>query len=374
MNLWDVFFSESLEVRRGLTAEEVRSGRANGEIHDDDLVRPADSGRKWTPIVEVPELQGPPAAATPPSPPAPTPPEGPEGEPSAPEADEELLDLPEPEAVARDDVIGATEVGGIPPGEEPDFPEELARDEEDFLFFDPDEDPEEEPEAVAVAPPAEAPADPAPPIEEAPREAEVGRPIPVATADDDGDYGELDLEFVEDEGASITLDAGKAKQGAVPDEDEEATEFTFSRGRVEHVEELDLAPMVDVALQLVLFFLVTAQIVVFKSLEIPAPTPENAPPTVAAAQPMPPEEVEREFITVDITPEGEVRVNDEPVVAELGAIAAKLRGKRDETGLRRILISADSKTRLKYGVLAIDAAQEVGLEIGLAKSVPNPGN
>jgi biopolymer transport protein ExbD len=372
VTLWDVFFSESLEVRRGLTAEEIRFGRARGEIHDDDLVRPADSGRKWTPIVEVPELQGPPPAAPTP---ASEPPAESGVEAVGPATEEMLLDLPAPEAVTRDESGAVPDAGGILtesilPGEG-DHPGELTRDEEDFLLFDADEDPEEESEGPAVV----AEVSPlAPPIGEAPRDADAGQSVPAATVDDDRDYGEFDLELVEDEGASITLDAGKAKRAAVPDEDEEATEFTFSRGRVEHVEELDLAPMVDVALQLVLFFLVTAQIVVFKSLEIPAPTPENAPPTVAAAQPMPPEEVEREFITVDITPEGEVRVNDEPVAPEMGAIAAKLRGKRDETGLRRILISADAKTRLKFGVLAIDAAQEVGLEIGLAKSVPNPGN
>ena len=43
------------------------------------------------------------------------------------------------------------------------------------------------------------------------------------------------------------------------------------------VEELDLAPMVDVAFQLVLFFMVTATTVLYKTLEIPKPTPENAP-------------------------------------------------------------------------------------------------
>lgn len=332
MNLWDVCFSESLDVRRGLDAEEIRRGLARGEIRDDDLVRPAGSGRKWAPIAEVPELLEPP------------------GQP-----------------------IPAIPDGG---GEAPSRPGGAVAEAGEFFLIDEDE---EEVEAFPVASDDELEVP-------APEKAEAINPAPLAEpktepseaiiddADDDRDYGALDLDLAENEGTSISLDAAKVKREAVPDEDEEDTAFTFTRGRVEHVEELDLAPMVDVALQLVLFFLVTAQIVVFKSLEIPAPTPDDAPPTIAAAQPMPPEEAEREFITVAITPDGQVKVNDEPVAADLESIAAKLRGKRAETGLRRILISADAKTRLKYGVLAIDAAQEVGLEIALAKAVPLPGN
>ena len=59
------------------------------------------------------------------------------------------------------------------------------------------------------------------------------------------------------------------------EEDEEAAEFTLSRGGPETVEELDLAAMVDVAFQLVLFFLVTATTVLYKSLEVPKPNPES---------------------------------------------------------------------------------------------------
>ena len=58
------------------------------------------------------------------------------------------------------------------------------------------------------------------------------------------------------------------------EEDEEAAAFTLSRGDPEKVEELDLAAMVDVAFQLVLFFLVTATTVLYKSLEVPKPNPE----------------------------------------------------------------------------------------------------
>ncbi len=54
---------------------------------------------------------------------------------------------------------------------------------------------------------------------------------------------------------------------------EEEGDFTLSRSGPMTVEELDLAPMVDVAFQLVLFFMVTATTVLYKTLEIPKPTP-----------------------------------------------------------------------------------------------------
>ena len=37
MSLWDVFHSDRLELARGLSADEVRAGLADGSIRDDDL-------------------------------------------------------------------------------------------------------------------------------------------------------------------------------------------------------------------------------------------------------------------------------------------------------------------------------------------------
>ena len=59
-------------------------------------------------------------------------------------------------------------------------------------------------------------------------------------------------------------------------------EFSLSRTATEKIEELDLAPMVDVAFNLVLFFMVTATTVLYKTLEIPKPSGEA--PAAAVAQ------------------------------------------------------------------------------------------
>ena len=68
---------------------------------------------------------------------------------------------------------------------------------------------------------------------------------------------------------------------AAEGEDEE-DDFSLSRSGPVTVEELDLAPMVDVAFQLVLFFMVTATTVLYKTLEIPKPSAER--PRGAVAQ------------------------------------------------------------------------------------------
>ena len=66
------------------------------------------------------------------------------------------------------------------------------------------------------------------------------------------------------------------------------------------VEELDLAPMVDVAFQLVLFFMVTATTVLYKTLEIPKPTAEQAPAAVAQGRSRTLDDLKEDYILVEI--------------------------------------------------------------------------
>ncbi|KAJ3061475.1 hypothetical protein HK102_009101, partial [Quaeritorhiza haematococci] len=61
MASWDVFHSDRLELVRGLSSEEVRSGVASGAIRDDDLARPSGTAAAWVRVAEVPELIAPPA-------------------------------------------------------------------------------------------------------------------------------------------------------------------------------------------------------------------------------------------------------------------------------------------------------------------------
>ena len=316
---WDVFHSERLEVERGLSTPEVRAALAKGEVGDDDLIRPAGSSAPWTRLGDMPDLFTP----------------GPEPETSPPH----------------------------PADEPPAFPDDFERGddllaENEFEVID--DDVETEP----------------PPAADEPDVREV----------DDGPYSPNDLRLRdrdrEDEFASSSLelvtwdDDLDVEEYDPQDEDEAAAEFTLSRGAAEKVEELDLAAMVDVAFQLVLFFLVTATTVLYKSLEVPKPNPENSP-TAAAAQGRSKtiDDFKDVFILVEVDPTGAIKVDHEPVAATLPALAERLRAAREQTDRKAMLLSADFTTPHKSAVLAYDAANEIGLGIAIARPTrdANPG-
>lgn len=155
------------------------------------------------------------------------------------------------------------------------------------------------------------------------------------------------------------------------DEDEAVAEFTLSRKGPEKVEELDLAAMVDVAFQLVLFFLVTATTVLYKTLEIPKPNPERPPAAEGAAQgmesPRTLEELKDDYIVVEIDPKGQFTVDKQPVAADFNALAERLRQARRESGRTAMLLSAQAESLHRFAVLAYDAANEIGLRIAIAR-------
>ena len=155
------------------------------------------------------------------------------------------------------------------------------------------------------------------------------------------------------------------------EEDEAAAEFTLARGSTRTVEELDLAAMVDVAFQLVLFFLVTATTVLYKSLEVPKPNPESSP-AASATQGKSLDELKNDFILVEIDPEGRLKIDQESVDPRPEILVRRLRSAREETGRQSMLLSADFTTPHRSAVLAYDAANEIGLGIAIARPTPKP--
>jgi biopolymer transport protein ExbD len=155
------------------------------------------------------------------------------------------------------------------------------------------------------------------------------------------------------------------------EEDEAVAEFTLSRGSAGKVEELDLAAMVDVAFQLVLFFLVTATTVLYKTLEVPKPNPESSA-TAPAAQGRSKtlDDLKDDFILVEIDPVGAVKIDRDPVPALLNVLVERLRSERERTGRKAMLLSADFSTPHKSAVLAYDAANEIGMGIAIARPKP----
>ncbi len=152
------------------------------------------------------------------------------------------------------------------------------------------------------------------------------------------------------------------------DEDEEAAEFTLSRHSADRVEELDLAAMVDVAFQLVLFFLVTTTAVVFKTLEVPRPNEDKPPEAAAQARNRTIEELEKDYILVEVDAAGSVKVDRQPAPADRAALAGRLRAAREDGNHRKaMLLSADFATPHKNAVLVFDVANEVELQIAIAQ-------
>ncbi len=157
------------------------------------------------------------------------------------------------------------------------------------------------------------------------------------------------------------------------EEDEAAAAFTLSRKSAETVEELDLAAMVDVAFQLVLFFLVTATTILYKSLEVPKPNPETKQEAAAAGNPKTLDDMQDVFILVQIDNNGGIKIDHEPIPPDMNALISALRKARETTDRRAMLLSADFSTPHRSAVLAYDAANEIGLSIAIARPMPpNP--
>jgi biopolymer transport protein ExbD len=285
---WDVFRSDRLEIERGLSTEAVRAALLRGELHDDDLGRPAGTTTAWARLADLPAL----VEATP--------------------------------APPEDAPAGA--------GEETTLREEEAL-----------------PGTAATAAPAPAPL----------RDAGLSRldlDLPTASA-----RGRIDLSSVE------LIQGDDLAQGPDPlEEDEEAAAFTLSRNEPEKVEELDLAAMVDIAFQLVLFFLVTSTVVLYKTLEVPKPNSE-APAGATQGKTHGLDDLKNDYILVEIDAGGAMKIDREPVAAEMSALVERLRAARDATGRKSMLLSADAATAHRGAVLAYDAANEIGLGIAIAR-------
>lgn len=319
---WDVFESESLSVRRGQSQAAIRAALATGELTEDDLARPAGSSTPWKRLGDC-IAEWPAEAATP----APAPPQV-------------VLEPPISEAKsvqAPDTSKSSLELQAL-----------------EWLS--------DKPEPTAAAKPAQPVESPRPGATTAPARA----PQPIVDAGTD--------QYEHEEGLlepSIVLEPFK-RDGAdlvAATEDDEEEDFTLSRSSVEKVEELDLAAMVDVAFQLVLFFMVTASVTLIKSMELPKPT-ESTKPAAASAPGIGSRnknEVESDFIVVAINADGEIRVEDEPAVAE--QLVERLREARTATGKTGMILRAENKTLHRTAVAAYDAANAIGLRIAIEREI-----
>ncbi|MBX6316771.1 MAG: biopolymer transporter ExbD, partial [Isosphaeraceae bacterium] len=320
MSTWDVFHSDRLEVERGLSAEQVRAKVARGELRAEDLARPAGTQVAWSHLSDLPALWGPPAGAA---------------ASASGAADSSLIAPPTPDPDA---------------GEEPIFTALIEEEEEEDEGRSRPDD--EAPRGAILT--AEFADEDEEDQDIGPRRTErLGQvlgevpsgstPPRLATRDDppfDEPVADLHLETAE-----VDEDEDEHEEEYDPEEeDEAAAEFTLSRGAPPKVEELDLAAMVDVAFQMVLFFMVTATTVLYKTLEVPRPSPEKAPGAVAQGQGRSLDDLQNDYILVEIDPQGRIQVDHEPAPTEMAALAERLRAARTQTGRTAMLLTADFTT------------------------------
>jgi biopolymer transport protein ExbD len=381
---WDVFHADRLELERGLDTAAVRHALECGDLRDDDLVRPAGTTVTWSRLAEVPELtestSAPPdltnaapiTADAAPKQQVVSTPEPSDFEVESEDFGAELADSPatlrSPDWVELrndPDDVAFPVINDVPP-----VPASIVRTPKDYEPVPPggwlwaeeiEEEDEDFDEVIGESDGADAGG-----LEILDDDSEIAPPAPQPSADSaaSSQSSRLALPVVESRGWDDVPDDRDA-------EDEDEGDLSLSRGGPETVEELDLAPMVDVAFQLVLFFMVTATTVLYKTLEIPKPSQEQAPTAVAQGRSL--ADLQDDNILVEIDASGAMKIDREPAPASMESLVERLRTSREKTNRKSILLSADFATKHKDTVVVIDAAHEIGMNIVIARPAAPQG-
>ena len=136
------------------------------------------------------------------------------------------------------------------------------------------------------------------------------------------------------------------------DDEDEEDDFFGSSSRVDD-EEMDLTPMVDVTFLLLIFFMITASFSIQKTLEVPAPDPDEEGASTSISI----QEMEETSVTVHIDSRNVMYVDDEPV-ADPTRLPDMLRASR----MNEVLITSHENALHEMVVKAIDAANEVQMQ------------
>lgn len=137
--------------------------------------------------------------------------------------------------------------------------------------------------------------------------------------------------------------------------------MNFRRGEAREAPEINLIPMIDVLLVIIIFLMLTTTYAKFSGLEINLPTAD------AAKQQEQPNEV-----SVAVTATGQVLVNKVPLTApDVAAIADALRRAAGSQKEPLIVINADAKAAHQSVVDVMQAAQSAGYpHISFATQTP----
>ena len=127
--------------------------------------------------------------------------------------------------------------------------------------------------------------------------------------------------------------------------------MNFQRGRSREEPEINLVPMIDVLLVIIIFLMLTTTYSKFSGLEINLPTAD------ASKQAEQPNEID-----VAVTASGQVLVNKAPLAAkDVKGIAEALRRAAGNRQDPIIVINADAKATHQSVVDVMQAAQQSGL-------------
>ena len=138
--------------------------------------------------------------------------------------------------------------------------------------------------------------------------------------------------------------------------------MNFQRGRGREEPEINLIPMIDVLLVIIIFLMLTTTYSKFSGLEINLPTAD------ASKQNEQPNEID-----VAVTPTGQVLVNKSPLTgSDVKSIAEALRRAAGERNDPVIVINADAKATHQSVVDVMQAAQSAGYpHISFATQTPH---
>jgi len=125
----------------------------------------------------------------------------------------------------------------------------------------------------------------------------------------------------------------------------------FQRGRAREEPEINLIPMIDVLLVILIFLMITTTYSKFAGLEINLPTAD------AQAQKEQPSEV-----NVVVTAAGDILVNKAPVAGrDVEAIGVALKRAAGDAREPVVIINADAKATHQSVIDVMQAAQQSGL-------------
>lgn len=139
--------------------------------------------------------------------------------------------------------------------------------------------------------------------------------------------------------------------------------MNFQRGRSHEEPEINLIPLIDVLLVILIFLMITTTYSKFSGLEINLPTADA-----------PPNQEQPNEVNVAVTAAGEILVNKTAVGAkDVDAIAAALQRAAAAAKEPVVVINADAKAAHQSVIDVMQAAQHAGLShISFATQAPQP--